>query len=58
LKNDEINIIDNDKSFKKRKNIILSINDLDKYIIFVNFYNDFINHRPKIFKPIKGEFIL
>ena len=57
MKNNEINIIDNDISFKKIKNISVSINDLDKYINFVNFYNNFINHRPKLFKPIKGKFV-
>lgn len=28
--------------------------DIDLYIEFLNIYNDFINHRPKSFKPIKG----
>jgi len=28
--------------------------DIDLYIEFLNAYNDFINHRPKPFKPIKG----
>ncbi len=58
MKNNEMNIIDNDYLFKKKTNVLDRINDSDKYINFVNFYNDFINHRPKLFKPIKGEFIL
>lgn len=26
--------------------------DLDKYIEFLNGFNEFINHRPKYFKPM------
>jgi len=57
---DENNIIDYDISFDKRQKTVSSINkviDPDKYIEFLSFYNEFINHRPKKFKPIKGEFV-
>ncbi len=27
--------------------------DIESYIEFLNAYNEFINHRPKPFKPIK-----
>jgi hypothetical protein len=27
--------------------------DVDRYIDFLNEYNEFINHQPKPFKPIK-----
>ncbi|HOV14226.1 MAG TPA: hypothetical protein PK771_08080 [Spirochaetota bacterium] len=54
----EINIIENDIYLKRKKADNFSLNDPDRYINFVNFYNGFINHRQKSFKPIKGEFIL
>lgn len=61
MKKDENNIIDYDISFDKRQKAASTTNnviDPDKYIEFVNFYNEFISHRPKKFKPIKGEFVL
>ncbi len=59
MKNDENNILDYDISFKKQKAVSSTnnVSDPDKYIEFVSFYNEFINHRPKKFKPIKGEFV-
>ena len=42
--------------FKKIKPI--KIITPDQFLNFLDFYNDFINHKVKKFKPIKGEFIL
>lgn len=57
MKNNKDNFIDNDRSFKEIKKNKIPIADVNKYIEFVNFYNEFINHRPKKFKQIKGEFV-
>ncbi len=57
MKDSENIIIDNEIYFKKMKPDKTLINDSDKYINFVNFYNSFINHRKKAFKPIKGKFV-
>lgn len=37
---------------------IIKVNDPDNFIKFLDFYNNFMNHKMNKTKPIKGDFIL
>jgi len=56
----ENNIVDFDIfwQYKNKNSKINNKYNVDKYIEFLNFYNEFINHRKKEFKKIEGEFVL